>query len=687
MKPNSSQNLPLKITIISAIIVFTIITYSNHFNNPFHFDDAHTIENNMYIKSLKNFPLFFSDASTISSNPMNQNYRPLITLSNAFDYYLGGGLDPFYFHLSMFFWFIVQIIIMFLMFSKLANLTGTHKYNIYFVGFAVAWYAIHTANAETLNYIISRTDSLSTLCVVASMYMYISFPLKRKSFAYLLPVILGMFIKEQTAMFVPILFFYILLFENKMPLSDIFVKSKFPLLRNSIIRTMPALFILGLLSVFVIRMQPDSFSPGGISAFDYFITQPWVYLRYFICFFLPFNLSADTDWDAISNIFDERVIVGFSFIAFLIYWAFRSSKNKETRAVSWGILWFLFALLPTSSFIPLAEVTNDHRMFFPFVGLTLSIVWTIRYWLIKKDEKFLTKNVISRYIITGVCLIIIMANAYGVRQRNKVWSSSESLWYDVSIKSPRNGRGLMNYGLALMSKGDLNGALEVYNKALVLTPSYSYLHINMGIVKNSLGLKEEAESHFKLAVQYGGSYSEPNYYYANFLYANNRITEAQHYAETALSLAPAHVSSRHLLLNIYKVLNLKDKLNALIEESLRINPEDTYVMQFKQIGESDQPLEIALAEQQALNEPTPENYLNLSLIYYNHSRFNECIEACNSALNLRPNYAEAYNNICSAHNAMGEWDKGIEACEKALSIKPDYQLARNNLRYAQSQKQ
>ena len=41
---------------------------------------------------------------------------------------------------------------------------------------------------------------------------------------------------------------------------------------------------------------------------------------------------------------------------------------------TFGLLWFVIALAPTSSFIPLAEVMNDHRMYFPYVGLVLAVM-------------------------------------------------------------------------------------------------------------------------------------------------------------------------------------------------------------------------------------------------------------------------------------------------------------------------
>ena len=63
-----------------------IIVYSNHFTNPFHFDDEHTIVNNSWIRSIKNIPHFFVDGTTSSSLPQNQAYRPGITTLNTIDY-------------------------------------------------------------------------------------------------------------------------------------------------------------------------------------------------------------------------------------------------------------------------------------------------------------------------------------------------------------------------------------------------------------------------------------------------------------------------------------------------------------------------------------------------------------------------------------------------------------------------
>jgi Flp pilus assembly protein TadD len=50
---------------------------------------------------------------------------------------------------------------------------------------------------------------------------------------------------------------------------------------------------------------------------------------------------------------------------------------------------------------------------------------------------------------------------------------------------------------------------------------------------------------------------------------------------------------------------------------------------------------------------------------------------------LKPNYAEAWNNICAAYNKLGRYQEAAVACEQALRCKPDFELTRNNLRFAQ----
>src|SRR6059058_2950226 len=160
----------------ALVLVGLIAAYSNHFHNSFHFDDAHTIETNASIRELRNIPLFFCDATTFSSLPSNQSYRPLVSTLVAIDYKLAGGLQPFWFHLSIFALFIVLVLVLALVIDRLLEIISPSPLNRWIALIAAAWYGLHRANADTVNYIIASSEVIATLGVIASFWVYFGFP-------------------------------------------------------------------------------------------------------------------------------------------------------------------------------------------------------------------------------------------------------------------------------------------------------------------------------------------------------------------------------------------------------------------------------------------------------------------------------------------------------------------------------
>ncbi|MDB5010081.1 MAG: tetratricopeptide repeat protein [Mucilaginibacter sp.] len=565
--------------IILAVILFAVLiaAYANHFNNGFHFDDSHTLIDNVHIRNIKNIPAFFSDPKMFSADPSHWTLRPVVTTSLAIDYWLGGGLYPFYFQLSTFIWFIWLGILLFFLYKNLLNRSIEHEWGNYMALAATAWYVLHTANAETINYIIARSDVLSTLCIVSSLSLYISYPDKRKWLLYAIPAFIGVFAKETVSALVVILFFYILLFEHNLSVADLFKARNLKIIFHTILKVLP-LFVIVLAAQLYTILKAAGIPGASNPLFYYLLTQAYVWLHYFISFFFPLNLSADTDWTVIYNVFDERIITGLIFITILIVTIFKTSVKKNTKPIAFGLIWFSAALLPTS-IAPLAEVTNDHRMFFPFIGLALSVVTFIGLWLIKMEKRI---NAHQKYkILIGACILLVLGlNAYGVHQRNKVWKNEESLWRDVTVQSPLNGRGLMNYGLTQMAKGNYNTADYYYAKAEQLLPYYNTLYINIGILKGATNHPEEADENFKKAIAYSPNTFDSYAYYARYLQQVKRFNQARQMAEKALQLNPYSVMALNVLMNVYNELGLWDNLQRTAKKTLTILPNDTTAKSF-----------------------------------------------------------------------------------------------------------
>ena len=107
---------------IPALLILALsAAYSNHFRNSFHFDDFHTVTDNPNIRSLANIPRFFTDPRTFSILPANRSWRPLVSTSLAFDYWIGKGLHPIAFHASTFLLYLVQIVVLFFLCERVVD--------------------------------------------------------------------------------------------------------------------------------------------------------------------------------------------------------------------------------------------------------------------------------------------------------------------------------------------------------------------------------------------------------------------------------------------------------------------------------------------------------------------------------------------------------------------------------------
>ena len=663
--------------VLLLLLLAVIITYSNHFHNAFHFDDSHTITNNAYLQDIKNIPLFFKDGATSSSLPSNQSYRPLLTTTLAIDYWLGKGLsDTFYFHLTTFLFFVLQGLFMFLLFRQILRRVSPDSPNDWISLMTVAWFMLHPVCAETINYIIQRGDSLSTFFVVLGLTIYALSERSRKSHLYLVPVVLGILTKPSALVFAPILLCYILLFEREQGFIS-FLRNKNGVLISVISKTVFAFAICIIGYVFVAKMQPTTYASGGASPLMYVITQPYILFYYFTAWFAPIHLTADTDWMVFDTFFNAYSLLGYTFIGFLFYLLFVTSEYKITRPIAFGIAWFLLANAPTS-LIPFSEITNDHRMFFPFVGLSLAIVWTF-YLLGIVIIKQVALPPSARWAFYALLIVLLTGYAYGTHERNKVWKTDESLWKDCAEKSPTNGRGLMNYGLALMARADYVGAEKYFSDGLMHWSRYSYLHVNMAILKDALGKKEEAEKYFKSGIEFGGNYPNSYYFYARFLNKNDRKDEAVSLLKKALEMAPAHLDCRYMLMDILYEQKRLEELREIANSTIQIAPNNPKAAEYITLATSGK----SRTEVAKENAKTPEDYLNVSLMMYNAADYQGCVDAARKALELRPNFAPAYNNIGSACNMLKKYAEAKEALQKAVELDPGSQLAKNNLAVAE----
>jgi tetratricopeptide (TPR) repeat protein len=659
---------------VTALMLVAVgLTYANSLHNEFEFDDFHTINDNPAVRSLDNLPRFFTDATTFSVLPPNRTYRPVVSASLALDYALGHGYDPLWFHLSTLLWFLVLVGVLSTFYRLLLDKTFPGTANVWLGLFAAAWFGLHPAMAETVNYIIQRGDLYCTLGCVAALFLYARYPALRRTGLYLLPFVLAMLSKPPAAGFPVVLVLYVYFFEDAdaAPLQR---------LRRGAVSTVPAVVVTALLLWLQSAMTPKSFTPTIVPAADYRLTQPLVWLRYAASLLLPVHLNVDSDLGASSQI-SVGMLAGMLFVAALLGAVWMTARQRRLYPIAFGLLWFIVTQLPTSLY-PLSEVENDHRMFFSFVGLVLATVWGA--WLLWLRLVAAERRERLRPALIAAVLVVLCGYAYGTVQRNIVWHTPESLWRDDVQKSPRNGRGLMNYGVAMMSKGAYPQALDSFTRALEFTPNYATLEINLGIVNGAMASPgdtshdAEAERHFLRAISLAPGDDASHAYYGRWLAQRGRTAEAIAQLRTAVALDPPRLMQRDEL--IQADLRAGDTLAArqMATETLALAPDDA-------------------TAQMALHSPAPTAptgppvhdavyWVNESLRLNQTAQYESSIAAAHNALKLDPGNAVAWNNIAADDASLRRWDDAIAAAQKAVALQPDFQLAKNNLAWALSQK-
>jgi tetratricopeptide (TPR) repeat protein len=601
----------------AAAIALIAAAYANSLGNSFHFDDSHVIENNLFIRSLSNAPRFFTDAHTFSAAPQNATYRPLVTLSLALDYARARGLDPRPFHITqiallMIVWtLLVAFFIPVLEYggnaaalpssTKAAALPPQSK-----ALFAATLFCVHTANTETMNLISARSELISTIGLLASFVLYQRSPFARRTLLYLVPLAIGALAKAPLVVFAPLLFLYAMYFEHQPP-------------RRALRTALPSLILGIALLIFINAMNAKEWVGGGGSAFHYAITQPFVWLHYARLFVLPIGLTADTDWTTFAQWYDTRALAGYAFIALLIF-----AIRRARPAVAFGLAWFAIALIPTSLF-PLAEVSNEHRVFFAFIGLVLALA----AWLPQRTFAI-------------VAIVALIANAIGTHERNKVWATEETLWADVVVKSPANGRAWMNYGLTQMAKGKYEEAKGDFEHAATFTPYYSILEINRGIVEGQLGDQREAEKHFQRALQLNPD-ANAHFFYARWLANHGRAPEAVTNVGIAVQQSPAFADAQIL--------------------SLR--------------------LAVARGAHRGREWPSYDAAFKAGLLAIQRSNWLDAAMANRDALRHNPRSFDAWNNLGWSLAQLGFRDEAAAAYRAALALQPNDERATNNLRLLQ----
>jgi protein O-mannosyl-transferase len=678
-------------------VVAWLGVWSNHFNNSFHFDDIPTIVENPFLPHLSNIPRYFTNPRTFSAMKETSDYRPLLSTLFALDYHFGRGAKAFIFQSENFVWFGAQLLVLVLLFRCIP---GGNYWSAIFGAFL---FAVHPITADTVNYPLQRGLLMGSVGVTAGLLIWIFWPrwlpqalpfkLKRvpehgfdeylrNNFAvlearylkfihapvglYLWPVVPLLLAEPATALFAPILIAYILVLDTGRKMRD----------------AIPAVVICGAYWIFQTAFvwQFGAFLRPPV--WNYWITQPWVVMRYLFAFFVPIHLSADSDLTVFAHFWNPLALAGYAGVAALAGLAVFLGRRDDWRAVAFGIWWFLIALTPYAA-VPRRAVEADWNMYLACMGLALAVsraAW-IGFLRMYESEMRVPALIGAPVLALGV----LIACGWGTHTRNAVWESEATLWSDVMVKSPRNGRAFMNYGITRLAQDDPGLALQYFIQAQQISPRDAVIEINLARAYNTMSRPQDAEASFRRATADAPAYSPAYSSFALWLTAQARLGEGLDMANTAVKLDSYDVTGRRVILDVLAQEHNWLDLKQVATDALAIYPDDDRLKASIQVAETGIN-SVAVAKAAALKEPTVDHLLALSVHYYEVRQYEECIRSAREALKINPDQGEAYANIATAYHTMGKLDETIAALREEIRINPNLRAATHNLEVALAEK-
>lgn len=210
-----------------------------------------------------------------------------------------------------------------------------------------------------------------------------------------------------------------------------------------------------------------------------------------------------------------------------------------------------------------------------------------------------------------------------------------------------NGRGI-----ALSGLGDHASALASFARALVLVPDYTDAMVNTGNTLRKMERFDEALSSLDRAIEREPRLASAHYARAGVLMDMDRFEEALGSCETALSTAS---SLPFALMRRCEILNRLGRYEEALDTVNR-----------------------ALATPSMQTPFYAELHLMSSYALWELQRTTEALSACDRAVALLPDFAEAWSRRGVILRDLGEPVDALDSYDRALSINPHHAQARNN---------
>jgi len=470
---SKGKSFPLYLIMLAGIILVTGLVYHQSLKGTFlSYDDTDNVVNNPLIRrmALHDIPKFFS-VSTLYM------YTPLTFLSYAVNFAIS-GLNPYPFKLTNLFLHLLNVILVFFLSKRIL------KKQLPSI-LITLFFALNPMNADSVSWISSRSNLMSTLFFLVSLIIYLKYRSGNRKIFYSLSLfafVLSLLSKSSGLMLPFILLLLDYLEEREMKISI------FP-------EKIPYFIIALAFGLITLYFRTDTGNAQSLT--DYTIPDRiflflYSILAYSFKTFIPFHLSEIYSYPVKNN----------GFLPFLYYLAplvigglmvlvikLRVSK----KVVIFGLGFFLLNIIVTQVALLEDGFLANRYAYLPGIGIgiVLSVLLSDIYG----------QSVLRKYLVVIFLVMLFSGYGYVTWKRSLVWSDTMTLFDHAIKKSPGSAFAYNNRGIARYNANDFEGAISDYSQAIMVNPGYSGAYFNRGIIWYNNRQFEKANEDYTRAIE------------------------------------------------------------------------------------------------------------------------------------------------------------------------------------------
>ncbi len=598
------------------------------------YDDAIYITGNPHVRA----GLTAESVGWAFTNGEAGNWHPVTWLSHMLDVQMF-GLQPGWHHLVTVIIHAANTILLFLLLHQLTKAAWRSA-------FVAALFALHPLHVQSVAWAAERKDVLSALFFMLTLLAYArcvmpEFPAGNPATqpaarARSLPFyVLSLMFFALGLMSKPMLVTlpFVLLLLDYWPLRRLaidpgvgFAKRLAPLFVEKI--PFLALVVLSCVITLVVQKKGGAVVPIGVLSFGGRMANALAaYVDYLRQTIWPTGLTLLYPFEDIPST-GKLVICGL-ILLLITAWAIRGLRQSPHLAVGW--FWYLGMLVPVIGIVQVGmQQRADRYTYLPLIGIFIMLTWEI-------CERFASTRA-ARTILPAMAAVALAVCVGVTRAQIGCWQDSEHIFERAVKMSPSNYVALNNYGLALLKRGDVDGAIQVFEQAVKLKPELDAARIGLGTALMEQKKFDTAAQQFNTVLNLQPANSSALLQLGILLARQGKLPEAAECLSKALSQNPNDSGARNNFGNVLLLQGKYEDAAKQFQEALRLQPD------------------YAIA------------YYNLATCLRKVGRIPEAIENYRQSLRLQPNSVEALNYLAwiLATQPNAQFRDGAQAVQLAV---------------------